>query len=88
MTPQEIRELRSELEINQYELAELVDATQPTVWRWENGKATPPDSKVAIMKQLRERAREKGTSFIDGLLKVAAAGAFIVLLSELFGGKK
>lgn len=84
MTSAEIRQLRSDLDLSQRDFAKLLGVTHTTVGKWERGDMRPSQVKAAMMKRLRERAENQGDEFVEGLLKVAAAGAFVLLLSKLF----
>ncbi|MDR2523727.1 MAG: helix-turn-helix domain-containing protein, partial [Synergistaceae bacterium] len=47
-TPQRIKELRESHALTQERLAEKIGVQRNTVWRWENGKASPMEAIVQI----------------------------------------
>lgn len=53
MTPDEIRAIRTKLNISQERFASLLGTTVTSVNRWENGKATPSRIYIREMKSLR-----------------------------------
>jgi len=56
MTPQEIKNLRSELKLTQQELAYILKTTPVTVSRWERGESKPSKIFISEMKKLLKEA--------------------------------
>lgn len=53
--PKALVELRAKLNINQHELAKLLNVSYPTISRWENGRFEPTKIvKVRVDKLLQE----------------------------------
>lgn len=85
MTPQEIKNLRSDLGTTQAELAEIVGVSSGTVARWETGGRIPNQHAQAILQKLRERAdRENGPSLGESLLKIAGTAGLVALMAKIF----
>ena len=60
MEPDEIRELRYKLGLNQTEFADLVGTTQTQVSRWELGKNKPLKLFVLSIKNIENKPRVFG----------------------------
>lgn len=90
MTPQEIRQLRSEMGVTQREFAQIVGVGASTIAMWESGKRRPDRRSRATLQQLRKRVDEKGGKTVaETLLEiagtVAGTAAVVAIFAELFG---
>lgn len=54
-----LTELKQELDINQGELAELLDVAGGTVWSWETGNTTPSKKNLQSIRELEKKSREE-----------------------------
>lgn len=90
VSPGEIKLLREELGLSQRKLAQLLDVSHTTVQNWEKGRAVPSRMKVALMKDLRDRARQKkragadADEWLQALLAMAAGGLFGAMLTKIY----
>lgn len=78
MTPEQIRSLRQQLGLSQRELAERLNAIDPslrtgptTVNRWERGRYRPSAHAIAALRQLAEAPRPTGDRLSTTLLDAA-----------------
>lgn len=90
MSPEEIKLLRQSLDISQREFARLLDVSHATIQNWESGRTRPQKMKVDLMRDLRRKAqkeKERGgdvQEFLEGLLALAAGGAFGLMLGKIY----
>lgn len=59
MSPQLIRRIRNVLGLTQQQLADLIEAQQVTVARWETGANEPKGAYLRALEELAEKARKK-----------------------------
>lgn len=59
MSPEEIKKIREKLNLTQQKLADLIDARQHTVARWETGLHSPTGAYLKALKGLAEKAKRK-----------------------------
>lgn len=85
MKPQEVRDLRSRLDLNQKELAQIVGVTPMAISHWERGNRVPDQRAQAILRKLQERTEKEGRSVAESLLTIAGAAGFVMVLDKLFG---
>jgi len=88
MDKREVKALRAELGWTQHQMGAAMNASQPVIWKWENGVAVPDVYRAAALTQLRARLDEakvdrQKQEFIEGL-KVAGAVGAVALLAYLF----
>lgn len=86
MAPDQIRNIRHRLGLNQYEFGQLLDVGRNTIVNWETGRTTPPELKQDIIRQLGEEAEQhqQNDEWVRKLLALAAGGMFGILLGKLF----
>ena len=100
MDPSTIRQIRRDLGITQPDFATLLNVGVATVRRWEKGNTRPNQLQVEMMtgihrKVMRRREQQRiqrenaqrekrNQEFIQGLVALAAGGAFGVLLGKIF----
>ena len=60
MSPEEIKELRQRLGLSQNKFARKVGVTQITVYNWEQGKTTPPEPTLNLLKLFKEQIENNG----------------------------
>jgi len=85
MSPNEIRQLRKDMDATQRQFAEVVGTTQAAVSQWESGVKRPDQRTQAILQGLRKKVDEKGQDFVAELLKLAGTVGLVVILAKIFG---
>lgn len=91
MTPAKIKKIREKLNLTQDELATILGVTKMTVWRYEDGRATPSDEAIVKLTNLEaslnnpaERKHLKGLRKTPG--GVAAITAIAAMGTAMFSG--
>ena len=90
MTPEALKQLRTELKCTAKELARTLGLEQATVLAWEKGELFPTKAIIGEMESLRSRgpaAIARVTKKKDEPLRVLADGDFQVLLRKLLAHK-
>lgn len=60
LSPEFVKDLRGRLDLNQEEMAELLDVCLGTIHRWETGKSEPRDKRMHQLQVLERKVREFG----------------------------
>lgn len=89
MEPQQIKQLRKELDWSLATFGRYFGVTAQAVLKWEKGTAQPNDFAVATMIQLKKRLDEyqgedQKQEFKKGLKRAHISGGVVKLLSFLF----
>lgn len=70
MTPSELKERRKNLNLNQSELADILEVAKTTVSRWETGEARIPAMLDLALEKLEDE-KQVSTSSVESLLNLA-----------------
>lgn len=60
MTATQVREIREELGLSQYELADKLGVTQAAVSLWESGRRLPSTTVVKLLQIIRDSEKRRG----------------------------
>lgn len=80
MTPQQIAELRKDLDLSQVEFAQLFGAHFMTISKWERGLAIPSPYQVALMQQFRITADSRKAKAQEEVKKLLVGAGVIAAL--------
>lgn len=81
LTPEQIKDLRNRLGMNQDEMAELLDVSVGTIHRWEKGKTQPRAKRMKQLKILRQKVSEFGGDTVKHGLE-----AWLTFSPKMIGG--
>lgn len=81
LAPEEIKDLRNRLGMNQDEMAELLDVSVGTIHRWEKGKTQPRAKRMKQLKILRQKVSEFGGDTVKHGLE-----AWLTFSPKMIGG--
>lgn len=87
MTPEEIRTVRSRLDLSQVQLAKLLGVHPVTVSKWERGVLTPTPHQIALLQSFAKASQEEekiGDEVESTLVTAGVAVALYVLLRAAF----
>lgn len=92
MTPDEIRQLRKRVGLNQTDFGNVMGASQVAVSEWESGGRRPSAHKEAALHQWRARldemdSKEEETRWSRELLQAATSAGILAVLLRIFGSR-
>ena len=84
-----IKQLRSDMNMTQSQLANIFSITPPTIQNWESGKTEPNPTQSAMLLQLRKKAdaylkKSKEKEISDNIKTILIGGGMLALLIWLF----
>lgn len=90
MTPTEVSAVRTQLNLSQVQLAQLLGVHPLTVSKWERGLLVPTPHQSALLQSFREARKAKeqiGTEVADLLVTAGVVVALFALLSAALDRK-
>lgn len=89
MTPEEIKDIRSSLDLTQVQFADLLGVHPITVSKWERGILTPTSHQAALIQSFAKASQKEDNigDRVESLLVTAGvAVALYVILDAAFNG--
>lgn len=81
ISPDSIKKLREQLDLQQDEMAELLDVSVGTIHRWETGKAEPRERRKRQLRVLKAKVEEFGGETVS-----SGINAWLTFAPRMMGG--